>query len=817
MRLRWFPWKFIIRRLARSHGFADPVGILSHLRRFAQPSEVAIPIELLRAGVVFHARGLINSRVIQQNLDWVWPYWIHRQFDPRTEAFIPRAFSLTHVNLTTRNWTAVGAPGCDALPIVDPRGLVTPFWDGWSLDAWVVADDGRTLVPSRVAEVRQRLDFTDGLAVVTSSAAEGLQLQSRAEVIVPSDVACRVSLEARADSRAWLVVSARPCNPEGVSFINRIDWDDGRQRWLINRRHHVYFDEPAQIHAFSDYAHGDVMTSIAPEFLTARHQACGGSGERRRADDSIPAPRARPSALPPPPGDTQLSTVPGRSRLFGSGQRHTATCDVGMATAAALFEIPVGGPREVAVRVPLEAKGKCDAGTTASRWENELRSACRLQIPDERMQFLYEAALRTLVLHCPDDVYPGPFTYKRFWFRDAAFILHAMLCAGLRRRAEPAIARFFPRQTAGGYFRSQEGEWDANGEVLWLLQRFCELTGRDPGRQWVRPVTRAGYWIMKKRSSDRSDTPCAGLMPAGFSAEHLGPNDYYYWDDFWSIAGLRSAVKMMSTWGQSRHAAQFESAAAGLMGAVERSLDRAGAWLHTPAMPASCHRRLDSGAIGSIVAGYPLQLFERHDERLLATVNFLMDRCLVEGGFFQDMIHSGINVYLTLHIAQVLLRAGDPRFFGLVRAVSELASPTGQWPEAIHPHTRGGCMGDGQHTWAAAEWVMMMRNCLLYEETQTHRLIFGAGVVPTWRRADVPLSIGPAPTSWGPIQLFIEPSVQTIRVRWEPEWFDGEPEIEIRLPGTDPVIVVDGRCSVDIGNSQETNKHFPDFGAVGPV
>lgn len=750
MWLRWFPWQFIIRRLARSHGFVDPIAILSHLRRFAQPSEVAIPIELLRAGMVFHARGLINSRVIQQNLDWVWPYWIHRQFDPTTVAFIPRAFSLTHVNLTARNWTAVGIPGCDALPIVDPHGLVTPFWDGWSLDAWIAAADGRRLIPARLADVMQVLDITEGLAVVTRSTSEGLELRSRAEVLTQPDVTCQLTLQAKADARAWLVVSARPCNPEGVSFIHRIDLSESRERWLVNRRHHVHFSARARTHVVSDYIHGDVV-----------------------------------------------------NRLFSPQQRQTVVCDVGMATAAALFEIPAGGSRDIVVRVPLETKREREAaaqgtGTAARCWDNELAGACRLRIPDERMQFLYDAALRMLVLHCPGDVYPGPFTYKRFWFRDAAFILHAMLCAGLRRRAEPAIARFFPRQTPGGYFRSQEGEWDTNGEVLWLLQRFCELTGRDPGRQWVRPVTRAGYWIMKKRSSDRGDAPCAGLMPAGFSAEHLGPNDYYYWDDFWSIAGLRSAAKMTSAWGKKRRAAQFEYAAADLMATVERSLDHVRARLHTLAMPASCHRRLDSGAIGSIVAGYPLQLFERHDERLLATANFLMDRCLVEGGFFQDMIHSGINAYLTLHIAQVLLRAGDPRFFGLVRAVARLASPTGQWPEAIHPHTRGGCMGDGQHTWAAAEWVMMMRNCLLYEESHTRTLVLGAGIVPAWLRANASIFIGPASTSWGPIQLSIEPSVKTIRVSWEAGWFRKQPEIEIRLPGTEPVIVVDDRRSVDI-------------------
>ena len=107
---RWLPWRYAIRRIARAHGFLDPLVIAARLQRFSQPSEVAGPIELLRAALVFHARGLINSRVIQHNRDWVWPFWVERQFDPRDPAFIPRAFSITHVNLTHRNWTAVGLP-----------------------------------------------------------------------------------------------------------------------------------------------------------------------------------------------------------------------------------------------------------------------------------------------------------------------------------------------------------------------------------------------------------------------------------------------------------------------------------------------------------------------------------------------------------------------------------------------------------------------------------------------------------------------------------------------------------------------------------
>ena len=106
----WIPWEAIVSRVARGKGFIDPMLVLKRLRNFARPSEVGEPIELLRAGAIFHARGLVNTRAIQFNLDWVWPYWVEQQFNPHSDSFIPRAFSFSHINLTHRNWTAVGLP-----------------------------------------------------------------------------------------------------------------------------------------------------------------------------------------------------------------------------------------------------------------------------------------------------------------------------------------------------------------------------------------------------------------------------------------------------------------------------------------------------------------------------------------------------------------------------------------------------------------------------------------------------------------------------------------------------------------------------------
>ena len=122
----------IVRRAASAYGVSDPELCLARLRQFSQPSEVQEPIELLQAGLHFHACGLFNSKAIQHNMDWVWPIGSSGSLIRRTiPSFSPRAFSFSHINLTHRNWTAVGLPELPVYPIVDPRGLVTPMHDGW--------------------------------------------------------------------------------------------------------------------------------------------------------------------------------------------------------------------------------------------------------------------------------------------------------------------------------------------------------------------------------------------------------------------------------------------------------------------------------------------------------------------------------------------------------------------------------------------------------------------------------------------------------------------------------------------------------------
>ncbi|HPR52507.1 MAG TPA: hypothetical protein PLU81_12010, partial [Deltaproteobacteria bacterium] len=727
MWLRWFPWKWVVSYVARAHGFVDPVKILFHLESFAQPVDIKKPIELLRAGMVFHARGLLNTNAIQHNLDWIWPYWVERQYNPLDPSFIPRSFSITHVNLSHRNWTAIGIPENDFLPIVDPRGLLTPFWDSWSLDVWLVRQDGHRLIPSKLPSVQQHLDLEGSVAVVTRSTQDASELISRAEVMEnDSSLDCTLTLSAHCKGDAWIVVSARPYNPEGVSFISDIRSLNSAPGWKINRRHVVLFDRRPERSLFSNYKKGDVHTLLSEK-------------------DS-------PKGI---------------------------QCPVGMATAAALFSMKGKGKNTVQVRVPLGKKES--SSPSRGIWKAALAGAANVRLPDTLFQSLYDSALRMLILHSPSDVYPGPYTYKRFWFRDACFILHALLCAGLAGRVQRVIDSFPDRQTRSGFFLSQEGEWDSNGEALWIMKRYCELTGTSPKMQWKYAIQRGGSWIKHKRLAGKPGDLHAGLLPAGFSAEHLGPNDYYFWDDFWSIAGLHAAADLMNMLGESLKAGEFTEEAVDLLDAVEACLAKVSKITGRRGMPASPYRRMDSGAVGSLAAGYPLQIFPAKDERLLDTADFLGNTCLVRGGFFQDIIHSGINPYLTLHIAQVYLRAGDPRFMDLLKSVAELASPTGQWPEAIHPLTLGGCMGDGNHVWAAAEWVLMIRNLMLREED--NHLYIATGILPEWLAGNDPITFGPGPTSFGDVSVSVIPGEQQIEVRWEGFWRKKPQGIVVHLPG----------------------------------
>ncbi len=737
MRLSWLPWKFVIRKLARAHGFLDPITIWSYFQKFAQPSEVAGPIELIRDSAVFHARGLINCRAIPQNQDWIWPWWINQQFNPQNPTFIPRAFSLTYVNLTHRNWTAVGQPDCPYYPIIDPAGLITPHLDGWSLDVFLIDDKNRLYAPSRQKTApKQTITCREKLEVMTDHEFFGDTIRVTTKLLAERNRPfCKIRIQAKEQNAQKIIVSLRPYNPEGISFVHTIENTSDSKRWRVNDMDTIEFDPPAEETYFSEYQHGDVINRIL---------------EKRTCE------------------------------------KNQVECDVGLASGGAVFAL--NGEREINVTVALDSR-KPDIKYTSldpgrEVWRQSLADYCRIELPDARKQFLYDTAIRSVLMHTnSQEVYPGPFTYKKFWFRDAAFILYALLCANLPKRVKTILDTYPHKQKLNGYFQSQQGEWDSNGQSIWILGQYLKLTGERPDKKWMQAVEKAACWILHKCTDPDGHENHAGLLPAGFSAEHFGPNDFYYWDDYWALAGLQTANELCRKYGRQKEAKKFEQGAHRLHTAIEKSVAKAQQRLHVQSIPVSPNRRMDSAAIGSLACRYPVQIYDAADKRLMATADYLYHHHCFHDGFLLNVSHSGINAYLTLHLAQVFMQAGDNRFILLEDELTRLASATGQWPEAIHPQTRAGCMGDGQHIWAAAEWITFLRNSLVFEDFRTGQLVLGLGVHPEWAQPGKKIEIGPAATIWGQVNATFLFENHMANIKLKSQWRTPPSEIRVAIPG----------------------------------
>ncbi len=121
-------------------------------------------------------------------------------------------------------------------------------------------------------------------------------------------------------------------------------------------------------------------------------------------------------------------------RSGGMPHRHGNGCRV--------FPIDAKDATQIDIQVPLNQDTdvvSSNTGRPAAPASQMVSKTAALTIPDARFQFLYDAAVRTLLLLSADEVFPGPYTYRRFWFRDACLMMNALLGLGLDQRCERLI------------------------------------------------------------------------------------------------------------------------------------------------------------------------------------------------------------------------------------------------------------------------------------------------------------------------------------------------------------------------------------------
>src|SRR3954447_21262468 len=241
----------------------------STFQRLGETVEVQLPGELLPIGARTVFRSVRTRAAAQLGSDWVWPWWLERQLDPRSAAFVPRGHLPVLTNVTQRNWTTVANLASPFKAIVDQRGLVTPWFDGWSLDWWIGADD-RWHFPSQEGGVRQSL-VGDGPVVETSMRIPGGDAVQRVYAIATNEDLVVVEIENRSPSPMAVALAVRPYNPEGLAVVERIALLD--RAVTVDGRPAMLFGERPSRMAGSTFHDGDcarlVTAGLAGDSLPA--------------------------------------------------------------------------------------------------------------------------------------------------------------------------------------------------------------------------------------------------------------------------------------------------------------------------------------------------------------------------------------------------------------------------------------------------------------------------------------------------------------------------------------------------------------------
>ncbi|NBW82097.1 hypothetical protein EBR21_10140 [bacterium] len=702
--------------------------------------------------------GANNMLAVHTNRNWVWPLWIEEQWQPRSTAFIPTGAGLLGANLSRRNWTSLGHSASAMECMVDPVGMITVEPHSWSLLPYLKVR-GNLQAPPYLQEGVMQVLSDDVLPVLETRfpVVEGLEWSSTAAATFIDNalrITCRIVVENKSSAVADVVVGfgVRPYNVLSIGHINQLENLGSYLR--VNKTWDVeMLEKPSRV-LLGDRGTGDPMKDPSSRPLS----------------EDLKSIRSR-SGISAGSIEFDRSLQPGERISLGV----VVWCDAEKKAQR----------KKGQVRQPLHVNA--DALIRAREEElrlEDMRSA-RINLPCEKL----ERQLSAIKLRLPafDDVThfsPGTFLYHTHWYRDSFFISEAFANLGFLNEVRQKIEAYPSRQQSSGAFVDHPGELDSHAIALCTMLMFARKSGDlRLLKDLFDSVWRGLQWLEKQRVHT-SGTPIlhAGMLPASFSAEHFGGCDHYFWDNFWSLQAMKMGRRAARKLGREKEAAVLQNMCVGfeasLRNAISGTLERVGGNV----LPVSPYRWPDAACIGNLVAFDPLELNELSKPWIDSTTEYLLANHFHHGLFFQSVFHTGLNPYLTAQVARVLVRNEDPRAMNLINAISNAASSSVTWPEAINPRTQGGCMGDGDHGWAAAEFCNVLRQMLVLEDPIGLTLF--QGIQHGWIQPGATTSISNAPTLHGRMTASLECSSTGVWARWRLEPWPGEEttQVTISLP-----------------------------------
>jgi len=420
---------------------------------------------------------------------------------------------------------------------------------------------------------------------------------------------------------------------------------------------------------------------------------------------------------------------------------------------------------------------------TVEFWRRMAKSGATIHVPCQKATDALKAALVCqMIANVHGEVRGGKGFYEEFFIRDGAYQIMELEEAGQWDAARKSVELFLPRQRADGRFESQDNELDANGQAVWALWQYCQITGDRTFLERVYPgMVRAAQWTQRARRQAAADSPYAGLLPAAFA------DGEFLWDgkhhivgyDLWNLRGLLCTAGAAHSLGKTSDEKGWRAEAQDYRAAIDAALQRTG----LPYFPPSWERA--GTHWGNTETLWPTELFDRDDAREAALVNHV--RHEFAGGYIEGTIQwvgpdePAIHPYMGAYTTMAdLIRGNDQQvvedfYWYLLHSTAANAFPEGiyykrryAWSETM-PHVTGAC-----------NYAIMLRHMLVHEADDQLQLL---SAVPDWWLGDgQEIRLERLPTHFGQMNLLVRGTARGVKVKFDPPKRNPPKRIVLRLP-----------------------------------
>lgn len=430
----------------------------------------------------------------------------------------------------------------------------------------------------------------------------------------------------------------------------------------------------------------------------------------------------------------------------------------------------------------LRANYQDELNSTIAGWQNILNAGMQIETPEAKVNNTFNASLVFDLLardHIGDNYIQtvNKLQYHAFWLRDASDIVNMYDLTGYSNYAGQDLEFFARFQQPDGLFLSQSGQYDAQGEVLWVYGQHYLMTYDLAFAQRVFPaVERAVDWLEKARAADPLH-----LIPSSFVRDNEYANGHITGYNLLALGGLQNAAILADAVGQPAKAAQYQADYKAYRADFLKALDRC-TKLDGGYIPPSLDGDCGGQDWGNLLGTYPEHVFAPNDPLIAATLQH------VQGKYREGLTTYGTLRYLHDYLimkntlTEIVRDEQQQPLRDLYAMLVHTSSTQEGFEFAIRVWgNRDFADNLPPHGWFAAEYRIVLRDMMVRsDEGQVHLL---SVMSPAWMGAGKTIRVERAPTQYGEVGFTLtQPDDHSAHIALDMQWRRQPQAIWLHLP-----------------------------------